>query len=191
MEHTPEFRDDRKMYSKTPPSKEIAPKETSSCTTVTPVAYTKQVATALFVTFFAYRPYRNGARKAPARAPHETPIICAINVMLKRSFRTAITAETITKNTMKIRMTRTFFFSVNSFFEAGAITSSVSVELEVRTSEESVDIEAARTSTITMAITRSGSSRSMAGMMESNRIFPSFLPMYWESANRRPKPPRK
>ena len=32
------------------------------------------------VTRFQYNPYRNGARNAPAKAPQETPISCAIKV---------------------------------------------------------------------------------------------------------------
>ena len=37
----------------------------------------------VFVVFFQYSPYRNGARKAPAIAPQLTPIACAIKATLE------------------------------------------------------------------------------------------------------------
>lgn len=40
----------------------------------------KQAQQDALVTFFEYREYRKGARKAPARAPQETPISWAIKV---------------------------------------------------------------------------------------------------------------
>ncbi len=55
------------------------------------------------------------------------------------------------KNTINILMINTCFLSLISFFIAGLITSSVNVALDVRTSDESVDIDAERTSTITTA----------------------------------------
>ena len=39
--------------------------------TVTPMLKIKLTQTAAFVTFFQYKPYINGARNAPASAPHE------------------------------------------------------------------------------------------------------------------------
>ncbi|WP_371286965.1 hypothetical protein, partial [Dorea sp.] len=40
-------------------------------------------------------PYKNGAKNDPARAPQETPIICAINVTSGcASLKIAITADT-------------------------------------------------------------------------------------------------
>ena len=61
------------------------------------------------------------------------------------------------------------------------------VELEVRTSEDSVDIDAESTRMTTIAIRRSGSPESMVGMTESN---PFALMSIW-SENSLPKPPRK
>ena len=43
------------------------------------IKLTRQAAT---VVRFQYRPYKNGARQAPAIAPHEIPISCAINATL-------------------------------------------------------------------------------------------------------------
>ena len=68
----------------------------------------------------------------------------------------AITAEMMIKNAMKILSTESLLFSPMGFLFAflscaGTITSRVSVELEVSTSEESVDIDAASTRTITTA----------------------------------------
>ena len=63
-------------------------------------------------------------------------------------------------------------FSVKPFLNAGLITSSVNVELDVKTSDESVDIEAESTSTITIAITISGNVESIAGTIVSNKGLP-------------------
>ena len=43
---------------------------------------TKLVQTALFVTFFQYKPNMNGAKNAPAKAPQEIPIKDAISLKL-------------------------------------------------------------------------------------------------------------
>ena len=91
---------------------------------------------------------------------------------------TAITAETRIKNTMNSLMMKTCFFSVMSFFIEGLITSSVKVELEVSTSDESVDIEAASTSTITTAMMTEGSVESIVGTIVSNRGLPVEA-LYW------------
>ena len=56
--------------------------------------------------------------------------------------------------------------------EAGLITSKVKVELDVRTKEESVDIEAESTSTITTAIITGANVESIAGTIVSKRGFP-------------------
>ena len=69
----------------------------------------------------------------------------------------------------------TCFFSGISFFDAGRITSSVSVELEVKTSEERVDIDAESTSTMTTAIITEGSVESIEGTMVSNSGLPEAL----------------
>ena len=71
----------------------------------------------------------------------------------------------------------------------------MSVELDVRTSEESVDIEAENTSTTTIPIRISGSVESIVGTILSKATFvvPSsaatMIPSY--SAKSLPKPPRK
>ena len=54
------------------------PDEKAGGTKLPPLA--KQTQTDAFVTHLKYNPYINGARKAPANAPHEIPISCAINV---------------------------------------------------------------------------------------------------------------
>ena len=105
---------------------------------------------------FQYRPYRKGARKEPARAPQDTPIICAIMEKLKVSLSIAMTVDTTMKNTTKMRTVRSFFLSLISLREAGAITSRVRVEAEVSTRLDRVDMEADSTSTITTAISAAG-----------------------------------
>jgi hypothetical protein len=61
------------------------------------------------------------------------------------------------------------------------------VDAEVMTSDESVDIDAAKTSTITTPISGSGNPESMEGIMESK---PPALTLA-ASENSRPNPPRK
>ena len=65
-----------------------------------------EVHAAAFVVFFQYSANKNGARNAPARAPHEIPIICAINVFLLEYWKIAITEEMTTNTTTKILMKR-------------------------------------------------------------------------------------
>ncbi len=57
------------------------------------------------------------------------------------------------------------------------MTSNVKVELDVRTREDKVDMEADNTSTITTAIMIDGNAESMVGTIVSNRGFPvaSFI----------------
>ena len=77
---------------------------------------------------------------------------------------------------MVISWVFSFFFL--SSFALGLICSmrsSVTVELDVRTRDDSVDIEAERTSTITTPTSMSGRFCSMVGMMESKRTLPSSL----------------
>ena len=88
------------------------------------------------------------------------------------SLITAITADTAMKNTINNLMINTCCFSFKPFLNAGLITSSVKVELDVKTSDESVDIEAERTNTITIAITMSGKVASIAGTIVSNKGLP-------------------
>ena len=92
--------------------------------------------------FLLYRPNINGARNAPASAPHEIPISCAINVTPLLYCTTAITAEIAINTTMKIRMINTCFFSVISFTIVPRIISSVSVEEDASTSDDHVDMDA-------------------------------------------------
>ena len=99
----------------------------------------------------------------------------------------AITAEITMKTAIRIRITLSCCPSFISFFMAGLMKSSVSVEEEVSTREESVDMEADRTRITTSAIRMAGRLDSIVGMMESNPpLARSIL-----SENRRPKPPRK
>ena len=100
---------------------------------------------------------------------------------------------------MKILINNTCFFSSILFFIAGLIKSSVKVELEVNTSEESVDIEADNTNTTIKPIKNSGSAvSSIAGMIASYSSLPLMtliktFPVSAESvvANNLPKPPKK
>ena len=74
------------------------------------------------------------------------------------------------------------------------ITSSVNVELDVSTNDESVDIEAESTRTITIAISMSGRVESIAGIIESKSGTPGlsgFHLISGDEAYKRPKPPRK
>ena len=100
-------------------------------------------------------------------------------------------AETSMKNTINILIIDTCFFSVISFFDAGFITSSVNVELDVSTSEESVDMEAESTSTITTAITIDGSVESIVGIIVSNNGFPVASLIVILSLYNLPNPPKK
>ena len=88
------------------------------------------------------------------------------------SLITAITADIAIKKTMNSLMINTCCLSVKPFLNAGLITSSVNVELDVRTSDDNVDIEAESTSTITIAITMSGNVASIAGTIVSNKGLP-------------------
>ena len=152
------------------------PTPMANCTNSSPVPNTKLTATAALVTFLLYRPYRKGARNAPASAPQDTPIIWAINTesFQMESFRMAMTAETAMKNTMNTRITSTLRFSlIFAFFStAGFTTSSVRVEEEVSTKEERVDIDAASTSTMISATTTGARSCSMVGTTLSNSTLP-------------------
>ena len=87
----------------------------------------------------------------------------------------------------KARIVVILLFSCISFLRSGSIRLSVSVEEEVRTREESVDIEAERTRMSTMAISISGSFESIEGMMLS-KPFAATCSLVAKSL---PKPPRK
>ena len=99
----------------------------------------------------------------------------------------AMTAEMTMKTAMKIRMTVIFCASLILFPRSGSMKSSVSVEPEVSTSEDRVDIDADSTRIRTTPIRISGRPESMVGMMLS-------IPFDCTSCsvvNRCPKPPRK
>ena len=91
------------------------------------------------------------------------------------------------KNTTSSRMTRIFRFSLMPPFRRGATTSSVSVEEEVSTSDDRVDIEAASTSTMTMAMMTGERVLSIVGIMASKPLAATSSCVI----NSRPKPPRK
>ena len=137
-----------------------------------PTPEIKHAATAALVTFLLYSPYMNGARNAPASAPQEIDMSVEIYAFLLR----AITTEIRRNTAMKILMTRTSFFSFIFPFVSGRIRSIVTVELDVRTSDESVDIEAERTSTTTSPIIISGRHElRRAGIIASKSSFAPFL----------------
>ena len=71
------------------------------------------------------------------------------------------------------------------------MTSRVSVELDVSTKEESVDMEAERTSTTTIAIITTGSVDNMAGTIVSNNGLPVASLYLILSAYNLPNPPKK
>ena len=84
-------------------------------------------------------------------------------------------------------MQRTCFFCVMSLTIVPRMKSIVSVELDVMTSEESVDIDAERTRMTVSAISPGPSPESIAGIIASK---PSFATSTL-SPKSRPKPPRK
>lgn len=79
----------------------------------------------------------------------------------------AIAAEITTNTTIRPRIHAIWLFSGMLFMTLPLRRSRVSVEEEVSTNEESVDMEADKTSTTTMPSRISGSPESMVGMMES------------------------
>ena len=137
-----------------------------------------------------YRPHKNGPRNAPASAPQEMPMSCAMNVMEELYCTNASAADTMMNTTMRTRIQPSLLCSLIFFTTLPCRRSSVSVEDEVSTSEDSVDMLADSTSTITMPMRISGKVDSMVGMMESYTGMP-VGPISILSAYRRPKPPRK
>ena len=82
-----------------------------SCVIPIPQPKAKLAQHAARVTFLLYRPYINGAMNEPASAPHDIPIICAMNVKPGfASLTIAITAETATKNTTNTRSMKSSLF---------------------------------------------------------------------------------
>ena len=137
--------------------------------------------------FFQYRPYRKGARKAPASAPQDTPISCAMKVTLDLYWMMASTTEMAMNTTIRPFIQRTCFFSSISLTTVPLRKSSVRVELEASTREDRVDMEADSTRMTTTAIKRAGRPDSMVGMTESKPL----AAMSILSENSLPKPPRK
>ena len=138
------------------------------CPTVMPMPRIKLVHTAGLEIFLLKRPNINGPRNAPASAPHEYDIRVEIEAFLLKAIITEIMRNTAISTLMII----TSFFS-SCFFILGFIKSIVSVELDVSTSDERVDIEAERTRTTTSPIKISGRAvwRS-EGIIASNSGFP-------------------
>lgn len=95
------------------------------------------------------------------------------------SFRIAMTADSMTKNTINKRITVTDFLSETSFLlflvMMGISTSSASVEDEVSAKDERVDMEADSTNTMTNAIMMAGNEDNMEGMMRSCKTTPASL----------------
>ena len=89
--------------------------------------------------------------------------------------------------TIRPRMTLSCLSSSISLTTVPLMKSSVSVEEDVSTSEESVDMEAESTRMTTTEIRKGERPESMVGMIASN---PWETTSTW-SANRRPNPPRK
>ena len=93
-----------------------------------------------------------------------------MKVTLDLTCTMASAAETTMKNTMSTRMRSIWDFCsvfLPCFPRTGTMRSSVNVEEEVRTSEESVDMDAERTSTMTIATTMFGRFSSIFGTMLS------------------------
>src|SRR5699024_3686235 len=109
---------------------------------------------------------KNGPRNAPASAPHEMLMSCAMNVMDEVYCTSAMAADTAMNTTTSTRMVPSWVRSLMLFTTLPLMRSSVSVEDDVSTSDDNVDIDALSTSTMTMPIRRSGKVESMVGMME-------------------------
>ena len=109
-----------------------------------------------------------------------------MNVMEELYCTNASAADTMMNTTMRTRIQPSLLCSLIFFTTLPCRRSSVSVEDEVRTSEDSVDMLADSTSTITMPIRISGKVDSIVGMMESYTGMP-VGPISILSAYRRPK----
>ena len=94
--------------------------------------------------------------KPPASAPQEIDISVEITVCGFSRVIIARITDTARKTAISILIIRSSFFSL-IFFESGLIRSMVRTELEVRTSDESVDMEAESTRTITIPKSSCGS----------------------------------
>ena len=129
----------------------------------------------------------NGAKNAPAIAPHDTPISCAINVTELLYCTSASTAEIAMNTTTKIRINKTCADSFICGAKLSRIKSSVNVDAETITKLESVDIDADKTKITTSAIMPSDRPLNIVGIIESK----PFAAMSTWSENNLPKPPRK
>ena len=123
--------------------------------------------TAAFETFFLYRPQRNGPRNEPASAPQEMAMSCAMNGSEPCTWMMPMNADNAMNTTSSTRIQAICFFSLMSFTMLPLIKSSVSVEDEVSTREDNVDIEADSTMTTSTPSRMSGMFDTSAGMMES------------------------
>ena len=142
---------------------------------VRPTPTMKLAHTAGRETRLEYSPQKNGPKNEPASAPHEMLISCAMNVMDELYCTSAITAEITMNTTISTRMYTSCFFSLMFFTTLSFSRSSVSVDDDVSTSDDSVDMDALSTSTITMPMSRSGSVDSMVGMIESYTGVPAAV----------------
>ena len=116
---------------------------------------------------------------------------CAMKVIDELYWISAMNAEIATNTTSRPRIQMSCLRSSISFTMWRLMRSSVSVEDEVSTSEDSVDIDADSTSTTTRPMSSSGSTESIVGTMESyTGVTPSGPKATW-SAKSWPKPPRK
>ena len=93
---------------------------------ITKVENRKLTHTAATVVPFQYRPYMKGAKNAPARAPQEIPISCAIKVGGSIAMITLIAINT----TKKILIQRSCFLSSIFLTTLSLIKSNVKVELD-------------------------------------------------------------
>ena len=125
-------------------------------------------------------------------APQLTPIACAIKATLELACTIASAAEITMNTTISIRMISSCFFSSISLTTRPLSRSSVTVEDDVSTREDSVDMEAERTRMITTAIRKGERLFSMVGITLSKPpagFPPSAAPS--SAANSLPNPPRK
>lgn len=100
----------------------------------------------------------------------------------------ASTTEMIRNTAMKILIVISCFFSSIFSFIIGLIRSIVKVELDVSTSDESVDIEAESTRTITSPKSSEGSFSIIVGIYSVKTASGSPSTLLTKSS---PKPPRK
>ena len=138
-------------------------------TTVRPTPQAKQTQAAALDERLRYSPYRNGAMNEPASAPQLSQLLSELDA-LSDSF--AYLGSYYAQKVMGIDKPRVGLLNIGAessilLRNTGLMKSSVSVELEVRTSEESVDIEAESTMITMMPIKMSGSPESIVGMTES------------------------